>query len=60
MEGFIVNIIATVGFSGLFLVIFFVVYYLYLKGNEGEVREEGKVKDKNKNKDKKLGKRVLK
>ena len=60
MEGFIVNIIATVGFSGLFLVIFFVVYYLYLKGNEGEVREEGKEGDMNKNKDKKLGKRILK
>ena len=60
MEGFIVNIIATVGFSGIFLVIFFSIYYLYLKGNEGEVWEEGKAKDKSKNKDKKLGKRVLK
>ena len=60
MEGFILNIIATIIFSGGFLVIFFSIYYLYLKGNEGEVREEGKVKDKNKNKDKKLGKRVLK
>ena len=49
-----------VGFSGVFLVIFFAVYYLYLKGNEGEVREEDKAKDKNKNKDKKLGKRILK
>lgn len=52
MEGFILNIIATVGFSSLFLVIFFSVYYLYLKGAEEEVMEE----DKNK----KLGKRTLK
>ena len=60
MEGFIVNIIATVGFSGIFLVIFFSIYYLYLKGNEGEVREEGKEGDMNKSKNKRLGKRILK
>ena len=60
MEGFILNIIATIIFSGGFLVIFFSIYYLYLKGNEGEVWEEGKEGDMNKNKDKKLGKRVLK
>ena len=56
MEGFIVNIIATVGFSGVFLVIFFSIYYLYLGGNGRKVREEDKSKDKNK----KLGKRILK
>ena len=46
------NIIATVGFSGVFLVIFFFVYYFYLKGNGEDIREEGM--------DKKLGKRILK
>ena len=56
MEGFIVNIIATVGFSGVFLVIFFSIYYLYLRGNGEDVRGEGKVKDK----DKRLEKRILK
>jgi heme/copper-type cytochrome/quinol oxidase subunit 2 len=56
MEGFILNIIATVGFSGIFLLVFFLVYYLYLRGNEGKVREDGKVKDKNK----RLRKRILK
>ena len=57
MEGFILNIIATIIFSGGFLVIFFSIYYLYLKGNEGEVWEEGKAKDKSK----RLGKkRILK
>ena len=60
MEGFIINLIGTLGFSSVFLVIFFSIYYLYLKGNEGEVWEEGKEGDMNKNKDKKLGKRVLK
>lgn len=52
MEGFIINIVATVGYSGLFLMVFFLVYYLYLRGNVEEVREDGK--------DKKLGKRILK
>ena len=54
MEGLIISIIATVGFSGVFLVIFFSIYYLYL----------GKDKDKDGNKDeskvKRLGKRILK
>ena len=53
MEGFVINIIATIGFSFIFLVSFLAIYYLYiyylyLKGNEGEVWEEDKVKDKNK------------
>ena len=56
MEGFVINIIATIGFSFIFLVSFLAIYYLYLKGNEGEVWEEDKVKDKNK----RLGKRILK
>ena len=57
MEGFIINLIGTLGFSSVFLVIFFSIYYLYLKGNEGEVWEEGKAKDKSK----RLGKkRILK
>ena len=56
MEGFILNIIATVGFSGVFLVIFFSIYYLYLRGNGGEVREEDKRGDMYK----RLGKRILK
>ena len=56
MEGFILNIVATVGFSSVFLVIFFSIYYLYLKGTG----EEDKVKDKNKSKDKRIGKRILK
>ena len=56
MEGFVINIIATIGFSGIFLVIFFSIYYLYLKGNGEEIRDEGKVKEKNK----RLGKRILK
>ena len=47
MEGFILNIIATVVFSGLFLMIFFLSYYLYLRGT---------VKGKNNSKDKRLGK----
>ena len=56
MEGFVINIIATIGFSFIFLVSFLAIYYLYSKGNEGEVWEEDKVKDKNK----RLGKRILK
>ena len=56
MEGFIVNIIATVGFSGVFLVIFFSIYYLYLRGVGGKVREEDKRGDMYK----RLGKRILK
>ena len=52
MEGFIINIIGTTVFSGIFLVIFFLLYYLYLKGTGGDAQEE----DKNK----KLGKRILK
>lgn len=52
MEGFIINIVGTIGFSGIFLMVFFSIYYLYLKGNGEAVREE----DKNK----KLGKRILK
>ena len=44
MEGFIVNIIATGGFSEVFLVIFFSIYYLYLRGavkdkDRGDKRE---------------------
>ena len=60
MEGFIINLIGTLGFSSVFLMIFFSIYYLYLKGNGEAVREEGKVKDKIKDKDKRLGERVLK
>ena len=56
MEGFIINLIGTVSFSSVFLVIFFSIYYLYLGGNGRKVREEDKSKDKNK----KLGKRILK
>lgn len=52
MAGFIINILATIIFSGGFLMVFFSIYYLYLKGNGEAVREE----DKNK----KLGKRILK
>lgn len=55
MEGFMINIIATVGSSGLFLMVFFSIYYLCLKGTG----EEDKVKDKNKSKDKRLGKGFL-
>jgi hypothetical protein len=54
MEGFIINIVGTIGFSGIFLMVFFSIYYLYL----------GKDKDKDRNKDedknKRLGKRILK
>lgn len=56
MEGFIVNIFATVGYSGIFLMVFFSIYYLYLRGVGGKVQEDGKVKDKSK----RLGKRILK
>ena len=52
MEDFIINIIVTTGFSGIFLMVFFLIYYFYLKGNGEDVRGEGK--------DKKLGKRILK
>ena len=55
MEGFIISIIATAGFGVIFTVIFFSVYYLYLKGNE-ENKGEGKAKSKNK----RLRKRILK
>ena len=50
MEGFIISIIALVGFIGfsvISLVVFFLMYYLYLRGT---------VKGKNKSKDKRLGK----
>ena len=50
MEGFIINIVGTAGFSGIFLMVFFSIYYLYLRGNGEEVREE----DKNKSKDKRI------
>lgn len=56
MEGFMINLLGTMGFSGIFLMVFFLSYYLYLRGNEGKVREDGKVKDMNK----RLGKRILK
>ena len=56
MEGFIINLIAILGYSGIFLMVFFLIYYLYLKGNGEDIREEGKAKDKNK----RLGKRILK
>lgn len=56
MEGFILNIIATIGFSGVFLVIFFSIYYLYLRGTEGKVRGDSKEGDMNK----RLNKRILK
>ena len=52
MEGFILNIIATAGFSVIFLVVFFLMYYFYLKSNGGDIRD--------KSKDKKLRKRILK
>jgi hypothetical protein len=48
MEGFILNILATAGFSSVFLVIFFSIYYLYLKGVGEKVQEEYNVKDKSK------------
>ena len=56
MEGFIINLIATLGYSGIFLMVFFLIYYIYLKGNGGDIREEGK----DESKDKRLGKRILK
>ena len=52
MEDFIINIIVTTGFSGIFLMVFFLIYYFYLKGTEGKIRD--------KDKDKKLEKRILK
>ena len=60
MEGFIVNIIATTGFSVLFLVIFFSIYYIYLKGNGGDIKEEGKDESQDKRLEKRLRERVLK
>ena len=48
MEGFIVNLLGTVSFSGLFLMVFFLGYYLYLKGKGVEMREEDKEGDMNK------------
>ena len=56
MERFILNIIATVGFSSVFLVSFLAIYYLYLKDVGEKVQEEDNVKDKSK----RLGKRILK
>jgi hypothetical protein len=44
MEGFIINIIATAGFSGIFLMVFFSIYYLYLKGNVGDIRKKVRLK----------------
>ena len=44
MEGFIINLIATLGYSGIFLMIFFLIYYMYLKGAEGDIRDKGKDK----------------
>ena len=55
MEGFIINSISMVGFSGVFLVVFFAVYYLYLKPKK-ENKGEGNTKDM----DKRLGKRIFK
>ena len=52
MEGFIINLIVTTGFSGIFLMVFFLIYYLYLKGAAGDIRD--------KDKDKRLEKRILK
>ena len=52
MEGFIINLIVTTGFSGIFLMVFFLIYYFYLKGTGGDIRDKGK--------NKKLGKRILK
>ena len=52
MEGFMLNIIATAGFSVIFLVVFFLMYYIYLKGKGGDIQEEGKAK--------RLCKRILK
>ena len=48
MEGFVINLIATTGFSVIFLMVFFLIYYFYLKSAEGDIQEEDKVKDKNK------------
>ena len=52
MEGFVINLIATSGFSVEFLAIFFFIYYFCLKGNGEKIRDEGK--------NKRLGKRILK
>ena len=56
MEGFIINLIGTLGFSVIFTIVFFSIYYLYLKGNVEKIRDEGK----DEGKAKKLGKRILK
>ena len=56
MEDFIINIIATLGFSVIFTIVFFLLYYIYLKGTVGGIREEGKDEIK----DKGLRKRILK
>lgn len=37
MEGFLINLIGTLGFSSVFLVIFFSIYYLYLRGNDVDI-----------------------
>ena len=44
MEGFIISIIATLGFSGIFLMVFFFTYYLYLSGAEEDIQNEDKNK----------------
>ena len=56
MEGFIINLIATLGFSMMFIAVFFLIYYIYLKGNGGDIRD----KDKDKRLGKRLGGRILK
>ena len=56
MEGFIISIIATAGFGVIFTVIFFSMYYFYLRGNGGKIREGCK----DESKDKRLRKRILK
>ena len=61
MEGFIINIIATSGFSMVFIAVFFLIYYMYLKGNGEDVRDkEDKRGDKDKRLRKRLRERVLK
>ena len=56
MEGLIINIIATLGSGVIFTVVFFLIYYMYLKGNGGKIRDKGK----NKRLGKRLGGRILK
>ena len=55
MEGFLINLIGTIGFSGIFLMVFFSIYYLYLKGAGEDVRG-----DKEGDMNKRLNKRILK